>query len=112
MPIDYEVAKLVREVGVLEAQALAIVRVARKLRDAERAGQLTFSPSYRGCRNAGYLVRHGLSLKEALVLGFMSWYEGELTQDRGEFKAKNAQDEVAKAMAAISAKVAETTLTA
>jgi len=107
MPIDYEVAKLVREVGVLETQALAIVRVARKLRDAERAGQLTFSPSYRGCRNAGHLVRHGVSLKEAIVLGFMSWYEGELSIEHGEFKAKNAQDEVAKAMAALSAKVAD-----
>ena len=108
MPKDYESQKLASEVGILESQALKIVEVARNLRTAERAGNLAFSPSYRGCRTVGYLLKHGVDLESAIIKGFLGWYEGEIgvngTRDR---KPRDANSEVAKAFSAMRKSIAD-----
>jgi len=110
MPEDYEVKKLIREIGIIETQAQAIVRVARNLRTAERNNQVSFSPSYRGCRNAAQLVAHGVSLKEAIVQGLMGWYDGDIEMKAGQFVAISPNSEAAKALAALNAKVGDSIL--
>jgi MoxR-like ATPase len=77
MPEDYEVKQLVADTSILEAQATAIVQIARALRDIETAGQLTHSPSYRGCKKAGQLVKNGMSLKLAILRAFLAWPDGK-----------------------------------
>ncbi len=103
MPIDYEVKKLVADTSILETQALSIVQVARTLREASDGGQISFAPSYRACRNVAYLVSSGLSLKIAVIKGFLGWYEGELVlNEQGEVTQPNS--EVAKAFSALRMK--------
>lgn len=103
MPIDYEVKKLVADTSILETQALSIVQVARTLREASDGGQISFAPSYRACRNVAYLVSAGLSLKMAVIKGFLGWYEGELVlNEQGEVTQPNS--EVAKAFSALRMK--------
>jgi len=103
MPIDYEVTKLVGDTGVMEAQALSIVQVARTLREAADGGQISFAPSYRACRNVAYLVSAGLPLKTSVIKGFLGWYEGDLVLDeKGEVTQPNS--EVAKAFSALRMK--------
>ena len=95
MPEDYEVKKLVEETYILEAQATAIVQVARALRGAANAGQVGYSPSYRGCRNVARLVKHGVNLRMSVIKGFLGWYDGDL-DERGE--PVDANSEVGKAV--------------
>jgi len=103
MPEDFEVKKLVSEVGIMESQSLAIVRTARALRDAANSGQLTYSPSYRVCRNVSRLVKHGMDLKTASIKGFLQWYDGEFSLDhKGEMA--NPNSEIAKAYSALRMK--------
>lgn len=103
MPEDFEVKKLVLEVGIMESQSLAIVRTARALRDAANSGQLTYSPSYRVCRNVSRLVKNGMDLKTASIKGFLQWYDGEFSLDhRGEMS--NPNSEIAKAYCALRMK--------
>jgi len=103
MPIDVEVKKLVKEVGILEAQALSIVNASRMLHDASTAGQLSYGPSYRGCRNVARLVANGIPLKNAAIKGFLGWYEGEFKlDDKNEVMDPNS--EIARAYSAIRAK--------
>ena len=100
MPTDYEIKKLVAETKVLEAQALAVIKVAQALREAATGGQITFAPSYRACRNVARLLNHGMELKTAIIKGFLGWYEGELAlDDRGEVLQPNT--EMAKAYSAL-----------
>jgi len=100
MPADYEVKKLVAETNVLEAQALNVIKVAQALREAATGGQISFSPSYRACRNVARLLNHGMDLKMAIIKGFLGWYEGELALDaRGEVTQPNT--EMAKAYSAL-----------
>jgi len=102
MSEDFETKKLVREIGILESQALKIVQVARNLRKSERAGFLSFSPSYRGCRDVARLVLHGMDFQTAIVKGFLTWYEGELDLVDGMvLKAKDPNSEIAKAYSAM-----------
>lgn len=101
MPEDFEVQKLCAEVGILEKYAQRIVAVARTLRELADSGTLTFSPSYRGCRMVGQLVKHAVPLRDALIMALLSWYEGDLEFDaRGEPKDPNT--EVAKAYGALT----------
>lgn len=103
MPEDYEVKKLTTEVGIPESQALNIVRVAHALRDAANSGHITYSPSYRTCRNVARLIKHGVDLRTATIKGFLQWYDGELSLDhKGE--AVDPNSEVAKAYAALRMK--------
>ncbi len=103
MPEDFEVKKLVLEVGIMESQSLAIVRTARALRDAANSGQLTYSPSYRVCRNVSRLVKNGMDLKTASIKGFLQWYDGEFSLDhKGEMA--NPNSEIAKAYSALRMK--------
>lgn len=102
MPLDYEVAKLVAEVGILERQALEIVKVGRELREAKRGGALSYAPTYRECVNTAILVRDGMGLKDAMVLGFLPWY-GELEFDeRHAFVEPSGSTELGKAYAALT----------
>lgn len=104
MPLDYEVKKLVNDSGILESQALAVVQVVRTLREAADGGQISFAPSYRWCRdNVAPLIKAGLSLKLAIIKGFLGCYEGELSFDeKGEVASPNS--EVAKAFSALRMK--------
>ncbi|MBI5077191.1 AAA family ATPase [Candidatus Falkowbacteria bacterium] len=103
MPIDYEVNKLVQEIGVSEAQALAVAQVARTLRDAANAGQITYAPSYRACRAVARMIKHSMELRMATIKGFLGWYQGDLSfDDKGEVADANA--EVAKAFSALRMK--------
>ena len=87
----------------MESQSLAIVRTARALRDAANSGQLTYSPSYRVCRNVSRLVKHGMDLKTASIKGFLQWYDGEFSLDhKGEMA--NPNSEIAKAYSALRMK--------
>lgn len=100
MPLDFEVNLLIKCSNVREAQALAIVEIARSLRDAEKAGQVSFSPSFRGCLGVASLVARDIDLREAVLTGFLDWYQGELEIDaRGEVIEPNS--EVAKAYSAL-----------
>lgn len=98
MPFDYEVKKLVEETHVLETQATAIVKTAHALRGAANAGQIGYSPSYRGCRNVARLLMHGGELRASVIKGFLGWYDGDLN-DEGE--PIDANSEVGKAFAAL-----------
>lgn len=103
MPEDYEVKRLTKETGILESQALSVVRVARALRDVANSGQISYSPSYRVCRNVARLVKHGMSLQAASIKGFLQWYDGEFSLDhKGEMS--NPNSEIAKAYAALRMK--------
>ena len=103
MPADYEVTKLVAETHILESQALAIVQVANALREAASGGQLSFAPSYRACRNVAHLLNAGMTRRDAIIKGFLGWYEGELALDeRGQAAQPNS--EVAKAFSALRMK--------
>lgn len=104
MPEDYEIAKLVRETHVLESDATAIVRLARALREAEQGGQLTFAPSYRGCRNVARLIAAGIPRKAAFVKGFLGWFEGDVRLDRDGKIVVGPNTEAAKALAALRMK--------
>jgi hypothetical protein len=89
MPEDAEVKILVSETGVLESQAMHIVRMARRLREASANGILSFAPSYRGCRMSAQLVVNRLDLQHALVAGLLGWFEGDAHfDDRGIPTAK------------------------
>ena len=103
MPIDYETKKLVDEVGVSEAQALAVVQVARALRDAANAGNISYAPSYRACRAVARLIKHSMDLRIATIKGFLGWYQGNLEfNDKGEIV--DANSEMAKAFSALRVK--------
>ncbi len=103
MPKDYEVKKLMKEVGIQESQALGIVEVAIVLREAAASGQISFGPSYRGCRRSAQLVRGGKSMRKAIVSGLLGWYDGSLTVNaKGEVAEPNS--EKAKAFSAIKLK--------
>src|SRR3989344_1139561 len=103
MPEDFEVKKLVSEVGIMESQSLAFVATAAALRDAANSGQLTYSPSYRVCRNVSRLVKKGMDLKTASIKGFLQWYDGEFSLDhKGEMA--NPNSEIAKAYSALRMK--------
>lgn len=102
MPIDYEVAKLVADTGLVERTALQIVEVARALREAKQTGNLSFAPSYRECVNAAILIRDGLRLKDGLILGFLPWF-GKLEFDAaGQFIEPSEATELGKAYAALT----------
>lgn len=106
MPEDYEVRRLVSETDILESQATAIVQVARALRDAADQGQITFSPSYRACRNAARLLKYSrgngdLNLRMVIIKSFLGWHEGSLNQ-KGE--PIDPASEVGKAYAALRMK--------
>jgi energy-coupling factor transporter ATP-binding protein EcfA2 len=101
MPRDYEVAKLVRDAHIPEADAGRIVDLARCLRDAAAGGQINFAPSYRGCRNVARLVAAGIPMKVACVKGFLGWYEGSVEIQRDGRIAVQPNSEVAKALAAL-----------
>lgn len=105
MPIDFETKKLVADTGMLEAQALAVVQVARALREAANAGHISFGPSYRGCLIVGQLVKHGVPLREAMVMGFLTYYDGELELTPQGEVAKNPNSDVAKAYSALRMKI-------
>lgn len=98
MPEDAEVRRLVDEIHILEAQALAITQVANKLRGAANAGIISYSPSYRSCRNVARLVKNGFTLRQAVVEGFFGWYQGDLNE-KGEPIDPNS--ETAKALSAL-----------
>lgn len=105
MPIDFETKKLVADSGILETHALAVIQVARALRDSANAGQISFGPSYRGCLIVGQLVKHGVSLREAIVMGFLAYYDGELELNAQGEVAKNPNSDVAKAYSALKMKI-------
>lgn len=98
MPEDFEVKRLKEEVQILESQALAIVQVARALRQAADNGQIGFSPSYRSCRNAARLVKHDTDLRMAVIKSFLGWYEGDLNADK---EPADPNSELAKAYASL-----------
>lgn len=103
MPEDYEVKKLVGEAGIMESQALKIVQVAQALRGAANAGKISYSPSYRACRNVARLIKHGFDLQKAAIKGFLQWYEGEFSLDqKGEML--NPNSEMAQAYASLRMK--------
>lgn len=100
MPEDEEVKRLMAAEGVLETQALSIVKVAAALRGAANARQIGFAPDFRTCRGVAVLVRHGLDLRTAVIKGFLAYYEGDLSfTDKGEVVQPNS--EVAKAFSAL-----------
>lgn len=101
MPFDFEVAKLARESGLIEAKASAIVQTAQALRAAADAGQLTFSPSYRGCLGVADLVAFNVNMRDAIIAGFLGWYEGELRRMNGDYVI-SPNSEMAKAHAALT----------
>jgi len=107
MPIDIEVARLVRETDILERHAGEIVKVARRLRDAADAARLTFSPSYRGCRMAAQLLAGGCGLREAIEEAFLGWYEGDVLSGANGQTVASPNSEVARAMAALRAQGVE-----
>jgi MoxR-like ATPase len=100
MPKDYEVTKLVKETGILERQALDIVEVATLLREAEAAGILSSSVSYRGCRRTAQLILAGMKMKTAIIKGLLGWYQGGLTIGPGGEVAE-PNSEMAKAFSAL-----------
>ena len=103
MPKDYEIKKLVKETGILEAEAEGIVEVAIVLREAALSGQISFGPSYRGCRRSAQLVQGGKKLRNAIIKGLLGWYDGTLTfGQNGELAEPNS--EKAKAYSAIKMK--------
>ena len=101
MPEDAEVRQLVDETHILESQASSVVQIARALRGAANAGQVSYSPSYRTCRNAARLIKHGFTLRQAVIEGFLGWYQGDL-DSQGEPADPNS--EIAKAFAALRMK--------
>lgn len=103
MPIDYEVKKLMRDTGIIESQALSIVQVSRVLHEAAAGGQLSFGPSYRACRRVGRLLANGVSMKTAVIKGFLGWYEGEVTLN-GSSEVVEPNSEVAKAFSVMRMK--------
>lgn len=104
VPIDYEVKRLVEETGILERQALAIVRVANALREAAAGGQISHSPSYRGCRDVARLVKHDVPLRLAIIKGFLGWLDGDLVLDAKGDVDTTFNTEVAKAYSALRMK--------
>lgn len=105
MPIDFETKKLVADTGMLETHALSVVQVARALRESANTGQISFGPSYRGCLIVGQLVKHGVSLREAMIMGFLTYYDGELELTPHGEVAKNPNSDVAKAYSALRMKI-------
>lgn len=105
MPLDAEVKKLVSETAILESQATAIVEIARALRGAADAGTVSYSPSYRICRNVARLVKNGFQLRQAVIEGFLGWYQGDVGQD-GE--PADPSSELAKAYSALRMKGVKT----
>lgn len=104
MPFDYEVAKLARQEGILEAHAKRIVEVAGALRDKARAREIKYSPSYRACQSVARLVREGINFHRACVFGFLGWYEGELKVDHTGKITVPPGTEVFNALAALQMK--------
>ncbi len=101
MPLDYEVAKLVRETSVVESQALSIVQTANALRAAAKAGQISFAPSFRICRSTGQLVVNGMGLRTAVIKGMLGWYEGEVDIKSDGNVSVEQNTEIAKAYSAL-----------
>lgn len=101
MPFDEEVKRLTVDTRITADHATKIVRIAQALREASDSGLLvSYSPSFRACRRVAQLLFHGMLLRQAISLGFLSYYQGRLDLDeRGV--AKNPDEEVAKAYSAI-----------
>ena len=100
MPEDYEVRMLAAETGIMEKQALTIVRTVAALRRASESGTLSFAPSFRGCRHVARCLKHNIDLRDAVIQVLLSWYEGELALNANR-ELTNANTEVAKAYSAL-----------
>ena len=101
MPTDLEVAMLVRDTGILESQALNVVRVAQALRRTASSRQISYAPSYREVEGVGVLVKNGVDLRLAVVMGMMGYYDGEHDAEGNPLQANS---EYAKAHAALTMK--------
>jgi len=102
MPEDFEVGMLVDKTGILESQALKIVRVARMLRQAAGRHLIGYAPSFRRVEATGLLVRHGVEIRAAIIDGLFGYYEGGRSEN-GEPSEPNS--EFGKAYEALTSKI-------
>lgn len=105
MPEDFEVKKLKDEVGISERAALAIVQVARAIRDLAHSGAISYAPSYRGCRNTARLMLGGWKLKLAVVRGLLDKYSSDIKVLKDGTIDVKSGTEAAKAFATLTMKI-------
>lgn len=102
MPIDTEVDMVVRATGILPQQALEIVNLADQLRRLSDRGECSFAPSFRGTRATGHLVRHGFSVRDAVMQSMTGWLNGDWATVNGQIKVTDPSSEVAKVLTALT----------
>ena len=102
MPEDFEVRILVNKTGILESQAINIVRVARALRQAAAGHLIGYAPSFRRVEAAGVLVSYGMDLRTAIIDELFGYYEGGRDENGNPLEPNS---EFGKAYEALTSKV-------
>lgn len=91
MPASFEEAQLVKNHGLHSKQAELIVKAANSMRTAEHAGTLAASPSPRLTDAAATLVKHGVTVADAIETAFLGGFDRGIAMASGDGERENEE---------------------